>query len=538
MRYLSSLYEKQIKEFLKEDALIIGEMVEDYGENEYQKVFKDLKTRFNIISLNGKVIYDSQKYQEKLENHGERNEIKELKNKKEFFIIRESSTLNTLMAYYSKIDKNKNGQDIIIRVSQNYGEYNRELQNILYFEVIFFMALNFMIHFFYKNYLKRDMYRKLTRIKTFLESGQDKKEVYLGDDQWILQFWRVVKEWQEENIKNIERLAREKEVLEKIIDGVESAIILLDENFKFTVRNNNLLYLFEKSKYNCIQGIKYIEIIEVIKKAQNNQNDYREEIYIQDLKKYFLISIKKLNYNREYLVTIKDITISRESAEIQRKFISNISHELKTPLTNIKGYLIALKDAPESLRKNFLNTVERNIEKMENIILDFLNMTKAESLKILNIGPIGVDKLEKQLREEVDGIVNKKNGKLEFNFEILSKDNYIKIDYEKILMILKNLIENGFIYNNSKIPEVVVNLYEMKTTYKFIIKDNGLGIEKNKIDKIFERFYRIDKARTSNVAGTGLGLSIVKEIIDNYKGEIKIISKENKGTIFTIIIPK
>ena len=142
------------------------------------------------------------------------------------------------------------------------------------------------------------------------------------------------------------------------------------------------------------------------------------------------------------------------------------------------------------------------------------------------------------MREEVDGIVNKKNGKLEFNFEILSKDNYIQVDYEKILMVLKNLIENGFIYNSSKIPEVIVNLYEMKNTYKFIIKDNGLGIEKNKIDKIFERFYRIDKARTSNIAGTGLGLSIVKEIIDNYKGEIKIISKENKGTMFTIIIPK
>ncbi|MGL6154204.1 sensor histidine kinase [Cetobacterium sp. SF1] len=413
-----------------------------------------------------------------------------------------------------------------------------EIRQIFIYEVLFFLFLNFIIYFFYKNFLKADLYKKLNRIKAFLESGKDKKEIYLGDDQWILQFWRVVKAWQQENLSNISKLDKEKEILTKIISAVDSAIILLDKDFNFTVKNNNLLYLFERSKYNCIQGIKYIEIIEVIREAQLKNKDIKKEIYIQDLKKYFLITVKKLDSREEYLLSIKDMTPAREIVEVQRKFISNVSHELKTPLTNIKGYLIALKDAPDSVKENFINIIERNIDKMENIIVDFLNISKMESLNIINISQVSEEKLSTFLKESVQGIIKKKNGFLEFKFELLEKDSYLQIDFEKITMILKNLIENGFIYNHSENPKVTVNIYEMRKTYKIIVQDNGIGIEKNKIDKIFERFYRVDKARTSNVAGTGLGLSIVKEIIKNYEGEIKVLSEEGKGSTFIISIPK
>ena len=116
-------------------------------------------------------------------------------------------------------------------------------------------------------------------------------------------------------------------------------------------------------------------------------------------------------------------------------------------------------------------------------------------------------------------------------------DGYITIDSDKVFSILKNLVENAIIYSNEE-PKIKINLKEEEKKYIFSVSDNGIGIPFAEQEKIFERFYRVDKARNTNVAGTGLGLAIVEEIIKIYNGKIEVESSEGKGTKFTFIIPK
>ena len=138
----------------------------------------------------------------------------------------------------------------------------------------------------------------------------------------------------------------------------------------------------------------------------------------------------------------------------------------------------------------------------------------------------------------MDKLIEKKKAKIIPTYIVKDSNYYISIDSEKIKTLLKNLIENAIIYNDKESPEIYVVVEEGLNFIKYKVKDNGIGMPEKELNKIFDSFYRIDKARTSNIAGTGIGLSIVKEIVEIHKGDIKVESKEGIGTEFIVKIPK
>lgn len=540
LSFLSNLYKDGIKNSLRENIFIISNLIEEYDENEYQQIFEHSDIRFTIIASNGKVIYDSRKYSniEEFENHGNRKEVIEVKNVGVGFDIRKSSISDDTMAYYAVERVNKEGEKVIVRVSKNYDEILKVLKIILGMEVLFFILLNFIIHGFYKNYLKRDLYRKVEIIENFLKDKGEGENLYFEKDPWILNLWDIVQKWQKQNLENIKNLNREKRILHQILGSIESSICLFDEDLELIIKNNNFSYLYETNKSSYLDLIKDIEIINVIKKSIIEKNSQKYDVYIPRVKKYFSVSVNFLEQDQRYLLSVKDITQSRGMLEVQKTFISNISHELKTPLTNIKGYVIALEDAPEPLKAQFLKTIKNNIDKLENIIIDFLNISKIESSNIINIDDVNIDKLKLELNLALNERIKSTGAIITYNLNLLNKTGNLKIDFEKVLTILKNLVENAIIYKGDRTPEIEISIIETRNRYKIGVKDNGVGIPADDVEKIFERFYRVDKARTSNKAGTGLGLSIVKEIVERCGGKIDVISKEGKGTIFIFTILK
>ncbi|MBM6822357.1 sensor histidine kinase, partial [Fusobacterium mortiferum] len=179
-----------------------------------------------------------------------------------------------------------------------------------------------------------------------------------------------------------------------------------------------------------------------------------------------------------------------------------------------------------------------NVERLENIVLDFLNISKIENSNLINISQVGVEKLKKELLDILAGKINEKKAQVEFMIELTDRRDYLKVDSEKLSMILKNLIENGIVYNKNLQPKVTIKIIEKGDRYNIEVEDNGIGIPIYEQDKIFERFYRIDKARTSNLGGTGLGLSIVKTLVEKCGGGLSIDSIEGKGTVFSFYISK
>lgn len=540
-KILSNLYQERAKQILKEDTILVKLVAEGNPRTKYQELFSNNALRFTLVDLTGKVVFDSKKTEEeekRMDNHLQREEIQEAIEKKESFTIRYSETFDTVMAYYAVSIKNSVGEEYILRTASEYSKELLQIREFLLVQIVFFLILNYVIHFFYKNYIKRDFYTKIKRMRKFLESGEMEKINYSKDEYWLFEFWDILKEWQGKNLKNISKLEKERRILSEVLHSVDLFIGLLDSEGKFIVKNTSLKYVVDPYEEKYLEAIKYLELITPIKNGLVNKKEYREDIYIQSLKKYFLFTMKYLEFSNRFIITIKDITSTREAVEVQKTFINNVSHELKTPLTNIKGYLIALEDAPEVMRKKFLNTIKTNVERLENIVLDFLNISKIENSNLVNISQVAVEKIKKELLEILSGKINEKGVKVDFLFNLTDGRDYLKVDSEKIFMILKNLIENGIIYNKNSEPEVIIKVDEKGDRYNISVEDNGIGIPIYEQDKIFERFYRIDKARTSNLGGTGLGLSIVKTLIEKCGGGLVIDSIEGKGTIFSFYILK
>lgn len=532
---LSDIYKETEKNILKEDTLLVKLVAHGKPFEEYDELFKDTNIRFTIIDYQGKVYFDSKEpNQEIMDNHFNRQEVFSAIYGNSGFAIRKSKTLGSYYAYYATKYKLSPEDKYIIRISEDYTEKMEQIKAVAWILSLFFIFLNFVSYFFYKNYLKRDLENKIKIMKGFLESGELERKIFYGrEEKWLYEFWEILEEWQKNNLDNIAKLDFEKKILDLIISSVDAFIGLIDNNGNFVLKNNSLNHLLIVDSKKYTESFKYIEIITLIKNSMTLKKNIRKEVYVNGIKEYFLISVKYIKKNDQFLVTIKDITSTRRTVEIQKNFISNVSHELKTPLTNIKGYLIALEDAPKEIRLRFLNIINNNVEKLENIVLDFLNISKIESSKILQIIPVEPKLIEEQIRESLFGIIKRKKAELNFNWNLLEiNQGMINTDKEKLIMILKNLIENGIIYNTSDVPCIDVTVTEEKSKYLFSVKDNGIGIPQDKLKKVFERFYRVDKARTSNMGGTGLGLAIVKEIVEQFGGEIVIESSEHEGSNF------
>ncbi|WP_372713397.1 ATP-binding protein [Ilyobacter sp.] len=540
MNRVSTLYEEVAKKSLREDALLIKNIAGNTSREDFQDIFGSVKKRFTMIDSKGIVVYDSDRYDEEstMENHGSRPEVIDAIKDGQGFHVRESETLGELLAYYAIPYTDEQGENYILRVARGYNSDYENIRNILMGQIIFFIILNIFIHFSYKNYLKRHLFNKVDDIREALEAGAEVTEIYSKGDLWLVEFWKVVQSWQSENIKNLERLNLEQQILRQVISSVDMSIVLIDEDMKVILKNEsmNYLYGFSQGGY-YYQGMKYIEIINVVKKATIGKKDIKEDVYISKLKKYLVIGVKYLEFRKQFIITIKDVTRNREMMEVQRNFISNISHELKTPLTNIKGYLIALEDAPEAMRGKFLKIVKNNVDKLENITMDFLNISKIENSKVLNLAPVSFEKIQEEIEKVLSQYIKSKEAEIIYSVNLLDANDYMRVDFDKLTTILKNLIENAIIYNDKK-PVIRVEIKEVYDRYKIVIEDNGLGIPKEEIDNIFERFYRVDKARTSNVAGTGLGLPIVAELVEICGGKIEVESKEGKGSLFRFFMLK
>ncbi|MGB9788453.1 MULTISPECIES: sensor histidine kinase [Dictyoglomus] len=233
-------------------------------------------------------------------------------------------------------------------------------------------------------------------------------------------------------------------------------------------------------------------------------------------------------------ITLKPI---KENMERERKFISDVAHELRTPLAIMKTELeVSLKD-PKINKKQLLSVLQSNLEEVERLTKlaeDLLYIFRLEINEVdSNLERISI----KDISEKVIKLMTPYAKKKEIDIELqTSEDLYILGNPEEIRRILFNLIKNAIDYNKYK-GKVKVRFIKDNKYLVLEIEDTGIGIPKDEIPLIFNRFYRVDKSRSSQIQGTGLGLSIVKGIVDKYNGKIIVESKLGEGTIFKILLP-
>ncbi|CAL7891357.1 Histidine kinase [Fusobacterium necrophorum subsp. funduliforme] len=534
---LSSLYSQIAKKDLEESAQIILYLVENNTQEQYQEIFKNSPLRFTLISTKGEVLYDSMNPNKvfPMENHLSRVEVQEAIKKGSGFDIRTSQTFGEKFAYYSHYTTSKDRLPVLVRLSSSYEEQSAQLTFFRYVQLAFFLLLNLTILFFYKNYLKRDLQKKFEIMKHFLESGENEKSSYLSEETWIHQFWILLKEWQHNNLENIDTLSKEKKTLQSLLDSLPFFVALIDAAGNIQLKNQHFRYLLQKESTSYLDAFASIELVEILSSCFSRKESYQGFLYLKQQDKYLSIELEYLPFRNYFLLLIRDVSEEKKKEMFQRTFLNDISHELKTPLTNIKGYLIAMEDSKEEEKQNFLDIVLQNVQKMENTLHDFFKLSKIENTSSSEKQTFSMQELEEELHFLLQKLLQEKHG----DFSITVEQNIsFFLKKEELITILKNLLENAILYNTNPSPVITLRIFTSTEHYIFEVIDNGSGIPLIEQERIFNRFYRIEKSRNRNSGGTGLGLSIVKTLTQKLQGDIFIKESSSQGTTFCLLLPK
>ena len=411
---------------------------------------------------------------------------------------------------------------------------------------LFFIFSIFVINLVFYYYLKKEKenldFIKNETLKILNDSFKLNIDFYQSDSS--INYFNSIFEIKSKSTDYKSNLKKESERLRETLSTIDSILFAI-KGEEIILQNENFSSISYNAKNNKFQNtIKFNSLINEVKAVLKINENVKKEIYISENDMFYFLESHKIKSEDSILFNLRNITLSKQFEKIQKRFISDVSHELKTPLTNIKCFTIAIED---SLKENnnsklelssFFKIIYSNVSKIEGLIHDFLEYSKYESSKILNKTSIDVNTFLNDVLNESRYLIESKNPLITTDFRKLKSNNII-INRERIAVILKNIIENAIICNNKQ-PEIKISFADsdINDCYSVIISDNGIGISDSEKENIFNRFYRVDDARPINIAGSGLWLVIVSEIMRNYKGEITLESELGIGTTFTFYIPK
>ncbi|MCK4663747.1 MAG: sensor histidine kinase [Bacteroidales bacterium] len=330
-----------------------------------------------------------------------------------------------------------------------------------------------------------------------------------------------------------------------IFVAILSGIFQITGLYNKNVNEYLLIFLFMLVIFLFVYVIVYyilnnyiIQKIKPIYKSIQNI-DIDEKILSENLENKEIISEVEKDVSSWAKKEKQQILELKQQQKYRKEFLGNVSHELKTPIFNIQGYVLTLLDGgldDPSINHSYLEKTEKNINRIISIVEDLSVISKLESGEIqLNLVKFDIVKLIEEVIELHEMKAKKKNIKLKSATG--SKSIFVKADRKGISQVLGNLIGNSIKYGKEN-GKTIIGFYDMDDNILIEVSDDGIGIEEKYLHRIFERFFRIDKHRSREQGGTGLGLSIVKHIIDAHNQTIHVRSEKGKETSFTFTLPK
>lgn len=340
----------------------------------------------------------------------------------------------------------------------------------------------------------------------------------------------------------------EKKRLDSVITHMSDGIIATDRRGRIRIVNDMALDMINKRNED-IYGENMLELLELDQEMMLEDIQEMNESQLLFLEKddeettirvNFSTIVKDTGFINGYIAVLHDVTDQERIDNERREFVANVSHELRTPLTSMRSYLEALQEGAwqdEKLAPKFLGVTREETDRMIRLVEDLLQLSRmdneAEELtkEIVDFNMFLnriIDRFEMTHKDEVEFVRN-----------IPDTAIFTEIAMDKVGQVLDNVISNAIKYSSSENKKVEFHVKQNRLYNRMTvqIKDNGLGIPVSKVDRIFERFYRVDKGRARKMGGTGLGLAISKEIIEAHDGKIWANSVENKGTTIFINLP-
>lgn len=523
-------YNKMISSLIKD---------EDNPLNIFDKL-KDNNIRITYIDAQGRVLYDSGASSNDMDNHLNRDEIKAALLNKNGYEIRYSDTLKQNMMYYAT----KDDKGYIIRTSIPIKNIDSHIDRALFTIVLMTLGVTLLTAIISLKFVRIVVkpLKDLEKVAYSMSRGQLDKRVYINSDDELGKLGEALNYMADKLDIALNELKEKQERLEAILISMNSGVIAVNRDYNVIMINPYAEKMFgvtdEIIGKKLIDHIRDVDFYSIF----DSERDDREITIINPEKRHLRIKTADIIDSKGYkehlgkVIVVQDITDLRNMENMRTQFVANVSHELKTPLTSIKGFAETLLDVDdEKIRQKFLTIINNEADRLSRIITDLLEistMEKNEDKKEIQDEMVRFNP-EPIISEALDIIrVSAKKKNITLNLD-MNGTYCIKGIPDKFKQAMIILIDNAVKYTEDN-GSVFVKSYTDGQFVMIEVSDTGIGIPEKDLPRIFERFYRVDKARSRQKGGTGLGLSILKHIMILFKADINVKSTLGKGTTFTM----
>ncbi len=511
-----------------------------------------LATRITIISNSGEVLGDSDSNAYDMENHITRKEVKDALEGNLGFDERLSKTLDLAYIYVAHYIESKN---IIVRVAVPINQINSINKSFYLYTTIGILVgllLTLLISLKVSNIIISPL-NKLINVTKEIANGNYKKRVEIYSDDEIEELAYTFNEMAYKLDNTLCGIVDKNIRIDTIINSMRDGIIAIDSNYKILIINTSACDIFGVNYGPGIIGKNLLDITKNTKINSFLEDTIQNNVALTDeitifsprmvcnfIYKVYTNPIKSAELtvkNVGGVITLHNVTSVKKLEKIRTEFVSNVTHELKTPLTSIRGFVETLKDGAiedTAVASKFLDIIDIEAERLYHLINDILQLSEIESMRNdEQVTHHNLYLIVDEVIQLLEPSAIKKSIKLQVN---VNPNIEILVNKYRIKQMLINLIDNAIKYNIEN-GTIFINATKLQGITTISVRDTGIGIPTIHHSRIFERFYRVDKGRSRNMGGTGLGLSIVKHIVQLYNGEIIISSEPDKGTEFIIRLP-
>ncbi len=500
--------------------------------------------RVTFIAADGRVLGDSEANPDTLENHKGRAEIEAAIKTGYGEEIRHSSTLNCDMLYTAK--RLSNG--IILRLSvtlKSVYDHIWSLIPALLTGALAALACTPFLAWKMANGVVKP-FGEVAESLANINAGGYGTDLAEPEYRELVPIVRQINTLSDKIADTLAELTSERRRISLLLDNMKEGLVVLDHSQQILLINRSACEFFSVAEKPvgknllCLTHIPHIaESAETAVKT--GKSDFFD-LNAPDGRKILQIIVNSVSGTEScadngVILLITDVTVIRRSEQIRSEFVANASHELKTPLTSIKGFSELLESGLVSDPKKesqYLAMIHKETERMIGLISDILKLSELESVtEDTGKSTVSLLAIAQKVKESLSVQASEKN----ITVSVSGDAGVIDANPDRMTELTLNLIDNAIKYNR---PEgyVEVLVAEQKDSVFLMVSDTGIGIPPEAQERVFERFYRVDKSRSRKIGGTGLGLSIVKHIVGLYKGKIILSSEMGKGTKIKVILPK
>lgn len=486
------------------------------------------QTRLTVIDTNGEVLADSGS-EEIDENHKGREEVKQALSEGVGYATRYSSTVKRNMLYVAVFNKG-----YIVRLALPYNGIFDNLPTLVRpLGVGAIMSL--VIALFLSKRFANTLTAPIQDITTQVTKMKDYRE--LEFDSYKYDEFNIIASKLEEQAKTIhdtmKKLKSEQIKINGILDQMKEGFVLLDSDLTVLMVNRKAQKLYGHTiKLNC--SIKDFIFDFKIINALDHLSDEQQVVEVEKEKEFYDCYVAKVDYGVTLLFV--NITEQHNAMKMRQEFFSNVSHELKTPMTSIRGYSELLETGvinDKDASKKALDKIHDEVNNMSTLINDILMISRLENKDVDVIKhPVHLTPLVDEIIDTMQVEIDKKHLQVDKELEDITYTS----NHQHMHQLLSNLITNAIKYNVDG-GKIIIKSYQFGRNIIIEVSDTGRGISKIDQGRVFERFFRCDQGRDKETGGTGLGLAIVKHIVQYYQGNITLTSKLHEGTTFKVTLP-